>query len=356
MSNDLGIDTRIPRRKRIAIMMLTLNSERYLRNGVLDGIDKAFKNYDYELIVIDGGSEDATVDLLRSRFKDRLHLIHCPIRNLAVCRNLALQNASKGFDYVCFVDSDILLPENFLDRLLPLFNDPKVGTAEIRAVLGYPKKTPVSEYYRYVKTAQGAGIQEAIGGATTCIVIRPEVASKIRLDERFRRAGEDVELHLQVNMLGYKTLVDMDEPFAKHIRSPSILEELKRMYHRGMARVLNLKLYNKILNDSVKRGILSAIVTLSSWVFAIVGVSFSFYIATLPLVGVFIRHVFKLTKPYRLDLAFIGLLISTSYLIGFLVGTVKYYIVERLELAFKRTKTISKTCSCCKEWKHWMLR
>lgn len=316
-------------RKKVAVMMLTLNSERYFMSGVLDSLERALKNYDYELIVIDGGSKDGTVSMLRERFKDRLNLTHCPIRNLAICRNLAMQKALKGFDYICFVDSDIVVPEDFLDRLIPLFKDPTVGTAEIRAVLGYPKKSIVSEYYKHVKTAQGKGVQDAVGGATTCILIRPDVASKIRLNEKFRRAGEDVELHLQVNMLGYRTLVDMNESFAKHVRTPSLLEELRRMYHRGVARALNLKLYGKMLNDGIKKGTLIATATISSWVLAALSIAFSFYPGILPLLALIARHAMKITKPYRLDLAFVGLLISTSYLIGLLSGAVKYYLIER---------------------------
>ncbi|MEM0457224.1 MAG: glycosyltransferase [Nitrososphaerota archaeon] len=316
-------------KKKIAVMMLTLNSEKYFRVGVLDAVEKVLKDYEYELIVVDGGSSDGTVKVLREKFGEKLKLVHSPIKNLALCRNLALSKASKDSNYYCFVDSDIILPDDFFKRLLPLLEDPKVGTAELRAVLGHPKKSFVSQYYLTVKTAQSTGVREAIGGATTCIVIKPEVAAKIRLDERFKRAGEDVDLHLQVNELGYKTVVDMNEPHAMHVREPSLLEELKRMFYRGYARALNLKLHRSILNECVERAVLVAIATLLCWALAFVGIISSVYIMLLPFVLLIIRHMLKLTKPYRLDLAFVGLLISSAYLLGLLGGVLKFWVFER---------------------------
>lgn len=315
--------------KKIAVMMLTLNSEKYFNRGVLDVLEKVLKDYEYELIVVDGGSSDGTVKMLREKFGEKLRLVHSPIRNLALCRNLAISKAPKDFDYYCFVDSDIILPDDFFRRLLPLLEDPKVGTAELRAVLGYPKKSLVSQYYLKVKTAQGTGVREAIGGATTCIVIKPEVAAKIRLDERFKRAGEDIDLHLQVNELGYKTVVDMNEPHAMHVREPSLLEELKRMFYRGYARALNLKLHKNILNGRIEKAVLVAIVTLLCWGLAFVGIIFSAYIMLLPLALLIVRHALKLTKPYRFDLAFVGLLISSAYLLGLLGGVLKFWVFER---------------------------
>ncbi len=317
------------KKKKIAVMMLTLNSEKYFMAGVLDALKNALRDYEYELIVVDGGSSDTTVEILREKFGEKLRLVHSPIKNLALCRNLALSKASKDFDYYCFVDSDIVLPDDFFKRLLPLLEDPKVGTAELKSVLGHPKKSLVSEYYLAVKTAQGAGIREAIGGATTCIIIKPEVATKIRLDDRFRRAGEDVDLHLRVNELGYKTVVDMNEPTAMHVRDPSLLEELKRMFYRGYARALNLKLHRSILSDGVIKATLVAIATLLCWALTFFGIIFPVYIMFLPLALLIVRHMLKLTKPYRLDLAFVGLLISSAYLLGLLGGVLKFWVFER---------------------------
>ncbi|MEM2909598.1 MAG: glycosyltransferase [Nitrososphaerota archaeon] len=316
-------------KKKIAVMMLTLDSEKYFRVGVLDALQKVLKDYEYELIVVDGGSSDGTVRMLREKFGEKLRLVHSPVRNLALCRNLALNKVSKDSDYYCFVDSDVVLPDDFFKRLLPLLEDPKVGTAELRAILGRPKKSLVSQYYSTVKTAQGTGVREAIGGATTCIVIKPEVAAKIRLDERFKRAGEDVDLHLQVNELGYKTVVDMNEPTAMHVREPSLLEELRRMFHRGFARTLNLKIHKSVLGDGVGKALLVAIATFLCWALVFIGIIFSAYIMLLPLALLIVRHALKLTKPYRLDLAFVGLLISSAYLLGLLYSILKFWVLER---------------------------
>ncbi|MEM2058593.1 MAG: hypothetical protein QXO76_10130, partial [Thermoproteota archaeon] len=69
-----------------------------------------------------------------------------------------------------------------------------------------------------------------------------------------------------------------------------------------------------------------AIATLLCWALAFVGIISSVYIMLLPFVLLIIRHMLKLTKPYRLDLAFVGLLISSAYLLG---GVLKFWVFER---------------------------
>lgn len=296
-------------------MMLTMNSERFFSKGVLDALEQALTGYEYSLLVVDGGSTDNTVNEVKRKFGDKSAVIQVAERNLAVCRNVALENVPQYADFYCFIDSDIIIPQNFFDRLLPLFYDPKVGSAEIHAGLC---GSFVADFYNETKTHQVKGVREG-GGATVCMMMRPEVAKTIRFDTRFKRAGEDLDFHWKIIEQGYKTLHDSNKPYAVHVREPSIMEELKRIKHRGVARESNLILHGGVVTGRGINGTLaSACITIASWVLFINGLLFSFPLFLFPLFLLLVNQMRKLKRFWRIDLAVFGLLLSLVYLTGFL--------------------------------------
>jgi len=310
-------------------MMLTFNSKEYFKNGVLNALKEALDDYDYHLLVIDGGSYDGTIEEIHKEFGNKATVLVFKERNLALCRNLALEKAPKNADFYCWIDSDILIPKNFFSRLIPLFKDSSVGTAEIRALLRCENKAFVPKYYKELREAKKEGIKESEGGATTCLIMRPEIAMRIKLDPRFKRAGEDVSLHYQINEMGYKTLIDLNDPPALHVRKPTLIEELRRLIYRGEARALNLKIHSRVIRSRrLERAIMSSLLTLGSWLLLIYGLFLMFLPALIPFVLLLVRHAFKLRKPWLLHLALIGLILSTVYLIGFMKGFLKYWILK----------------------------
>jgi glycosyltransferase involved in cell wall biosynthesis len=337
-------------------MMLTLNSAGFFEYGVLKALKKALDGYEHKLLVVDGGSTDRTVEKVKDVFGKNVRVLVLKKRNLALCRNLALREAPKDADFYSWVDSDIVVPRNFFSRLIPLFKDPAVGTVEIRASLGYgTRKTTITKYFEGLKEAEQCGIRESGGGgATTCLLMRREIAMKVRMNPRFKRAGEDVSFHLQVNEMRYKTLIDFNKPYARHVREPSFGEEARRAVQRGEARSLNVKLHKKVIRSSgVGKAILSTIATLGIWLLLVYGLlscllpnlfPFPFVpvLISLPTVPIVLplrllvslvpfalllaRHATKLKRPWKLHLATVGLVLSTLYLMGFMKGFFKYWV------------------------------
>jgi glycosyltransferase involved in cell wall biosynthesis len=346
------------RQLKLVVMMLTLNSAEFFEYGVLTALKKALHGYKYQLLVVDGGSADKTVDSLKDVFEGKVRILVFRQRNLALCRNLALRKAPKDADFYGWVDSDIVVPSNFFSRLIPLFEKEDVGTAEIRASLGFGTRgSIITKYFDGLKGTEKTGTRESGGGgATTCLLMRREIATKVRVDPRFKRAGEDVSFHLKVNELGYKTMIDFNKPYARHVREPSFREEARRASQRGEARSLNVKLYKKVIRSSgVGKALLSAVVTLGIWVLLIYGLLSSLLsslfpfpfvpiLIQLPLIPFLIplrllvtvvpfalllaRHALKLRKSWKLHLAMTGLVLSTLYLMGFLKGFFKYWVLR----------------------------
>lgn len=80
-----------------------------------------------EVIVVDGPSSDGTSDYLSRHWAKRIKLGHCPEANLGRSRNIGLALASG--DIVAYIDDDGLPEPDWLDELIPLFDDPAVAVA-----------------------------------------------------------------------------------------------------------------------------------------------------------------------------------------------------------------------------------
>src|SRR3569832_167033 len=71
---------------------------------------------DFELLVINDGSQDSTLELVSSFQDDRLKVLSYPNAGLAASRNRGIASASG--EYLSFIDADDLWTPNKLDSQL----------------------------------------------------------------------------------------------------------------------------------------------------------------------------------------------------------------------------------------------
>lgn len=94
----------------VSIILPVFNAERFL-SQCLDSISRQTYQ-DWELIAVDDGSKDGSMEILKSYEKrdHRIHIISKKNEGVSIARNIALEHAHG--DYVYFVDSDdIVMPE-----------------------------------------------------------------------------------------------------------------------------------------------------------------------------------------------------------------------------------------------------
>lgn len=90
-----------------SIVIPTLNEQEFLPLLLTCLAQQVFK--DFEVIVVDGRSDDKTVEVARRR---GARVVHSPRQNVAFQRNLGAKNAQG--EYLVFFDADVLLKEDFL--------------------------------------------------------------------------------------------------------------------------------------------------------------------------------------------------------------------------------------------------
>ena len=97
----------------VSIILPVFNAERFL-SQCLDSILRQTYQ-DWELIAVDDGSKDGSIEILKSYEKrdNRIHIISKKNEGVSIARNIALKHAHG--DYIYFVDSDdIVMPEGLM--------------------------------------------------------------------------------------------------------------------------------------------------------------------------------------------------------------------------------------------------
>lgn len=104
----------------LSIIIPTYNEEKYLPKLLTSIIKQNYKGK-LQIIVVDGESEDKTIEVAK-RFKDRiedLEIIKAK-RDVGSQRNVGVKNAR--YFHILFLDADMILPKDFLNRLLKKVN------------------------------------------------------------------------------------------------------------------------------------------------------------------------------------------------------------------------------------------
>lgn len=126
------------------------------RETISAALDSALgqSGVDIELVVIDGGSTDGTLEVLRS-YADRLHvLVSEPDRGIYDALNKGIQRASG--EVVGFLHSDDLFADaGVLSRIAAAFADPGVGA--VYGDLLYVRKDNPDQVVRYWRSGEFSG-------------------------------------------------------------------------------------------------------------------------------------------------------------------------------------------------------
>jgi len=183
----------------VSIIIPCYNSATYVGDAIQSGIGQTYRNC--EVIVIDDGSTDGSLDVIRS-FGDAIRWETGPNRGAAAARNRGIELA-RG-ELVQFLDSDDLLHSEKLDRQVPLV------VAKVADIVFCDRETyPIAhpEQARIESTGYGEGEDAIVLCAGRFLQIHTSLhwRSVLKSFHGFRedlRNWEDYELYLRLACAG----------------------------------------------------------------------------------------------------------------------------------------------------------
>lgn len=239
----------------LTIIVLTYNSQEVIE-GCLSNI-----NYDkYKVIVVDNGSSDDCVKLVREKFP-LTHIIEIG-KNIGFGRanNVALSKVDTEFALV--LNPDAIIKEVDINKVLDVMkSDKSIATSGPMVFEEYDVSNEMIENYKQKMERDFSTIKDMyyekfsygydsrfISGA--CIFLRMEIFNKIGFfDERIFMFYEDDELCLRAKNNGYKNIT-LNTAIFNHIGGNSC----KKTWRISFLRSWHLKGWSKLHWKRVRKG------------------------------------------------------------------------------------------------------
>ncbi|MFT6828205.1 MAG: glycosyltransferase involved in cell wall biosynthesis [Bacteroidia bacterium] len=104
--------------KLVSIIMPVYNAQRFISEAINSVLQQSHSNW--ELLVINDGSSDGTLEIIKTFDDGRIRLFDQPNQGVSAARNVGLNNMIG--DFFCFLDADDRIPSNSLTSRLKVFN------------------------------------------------------------------------------------------------------------------------------------------------------------------------------------------------------------------------------------------
>ena len=128
----------------ISVIMAAYNSSAYIEEAIRSVLAQDYEHW--ELLIVNDGSTDATLELAKSFDDPRIHVLSQENKGVSAARNLAFTKVTG--DYICFLDADDVLPPASLSSRLAVFKtDPTIGYVDGKVIYADQNLAPTDQEY-----------------------------------------------------------------------------------------------------------------------------------------------------------------------------------------------------------------
>ena len=122
----------------ITVIINVYNGEKYIKKCIESIINQTYKNL--EILVIDDGSTDNTLSIIKEYKDKRIRIISTENKGLSMSRNVGIENALGNYLY--FIDSDDFIEKDTIEYLYKLIKkyDVNISTCKPMAIYNYDYK------------------------------------------------------------------------------------------------------------------------------------------------------------------------------------------------------------------------
>jgi len=200
----------------VAIIVPALNSEETI-GPCLQALLCLDPQIPHEILVVDNGSSDKTQSIALSL---GVKVLNCTQKGRSQARNFGVRATHSPF--IAFVDSDVMVPADWLQNALPLFSTPCIGGVQ-GPILPGPGKRFLDQFRLWYKKSffhpsliemESARVPHPLMDTAACIVRRSAFESIRGFDEGLK-SNEDRDLTWRLVAKGYSLRTMVDSPSMK---------------------------------------------------------------------------------------------------------------------------------------------
>ena len=185
---------------KVSIVIPTYNSSQYISEALDSVLAQTYK--DYEIIVVDDGSTDDTIQALQP-YMSRIKYIYKENGGPGSARNVGIRNAQG--EYIAFLDSDDLwLPEKLEKQVRYLERYPEISLVFTDCLRLEENSLRRSKRRKFISDDMLVSIWWENLIVTSTVMVRKYCFERIGTFDESGRMAEDLEMWLRIIANGYR--------------------------------------------------------------------------------------------------------------------------------------------------------
>ena len=176
-----------------SIVIPLYNKEFSIKNTILSVLNQSYQNF--EIVIVDDGSTDGSVDVVKTIQDDRVFLIHQENRGVSAARNRGIKETNN--ECIAFLDGDDLWKTNHLEeivKMMSVFPNEKIYVTSFeysdnRSVFKKPRSKMISKIDNYFDEAVFENII-----TSSNVIVKKSALDKVGLFNENLKYGEDLDM------------------------------------------------------------------------------------------------------------------------------------------------------------------
>ena len=213
---------------RASVIIPTYNRADMVGQAIQSVLDQTCD--DWELIVVDDGSQDNTHEVVKSYDDPRILYIYQDNKKLPGARNTGIE-ASSG-DYIAFLDSDdLFLPDKLQTQMMAITRNPDIGLVASGWTETDPQQNPLQTVSPWL-LEQGLALKDWLYNCPLvppCVLVRRDQLLEVGLFDEEQHYVEDWDLWLRLAYAGCQMAWEPATVCLKTIHNESMVKNVVRM-------------------------------------------------------------------------------------------------------------------------------